>query len=118
MTIGSQIREAREKQGISLRGFAKRLKVSAPFLSDVERGNRYPSDEILEKFAKALDLDAVELRKLDPRPPVQGLRRLAEEDSRYAAVFRELVKQKVKPEEMESFLKQRAEESATGRRKR
>jgi transcriptional regulator with XRE-family HTH domain len=38
--LGQAIREAREKKGISLRELARRLDVSAPYISDVEHGRR------------------------------------------------------------------------------
>lgn len=37
---GRVMREEREKRGLSLREMARRLGVSAPFLSDMELGNR------------------------------------------------------------------------------
>lgn len=38
--LGRAIREAREKAGLTLRKLAERIGVSAPYLSDVERGRR------------------------------------------------------------------------------
>lgn len=38
--VGSQMRRRREAAGLSLRQLAKRLKLSAPFVSDMERGHR------------------------------------------------------------------------------
>lgn len=49
---GRLMREEREKRGISLREFAKRLGVSPPHLSDMENGNRrYSTAWVAEAFA-------------------------------------------------------------------
>lgn len=42
-TVGIELREWRLKRGEALRAMARRLGVSAAYLSDVERGNRNPS---------------------------------------------------------------------------
>ena len=41
--IGQTMRKYRTDAGVSLREMARRLKCSAPLLSDMERGNRYYS---------------------------------------------------------------------------
>lgn len=51
---GEFARECREKTGLSLRKLAKRMGVSAPFLSDLERGNRTWSDEQCRKWEAAM----------------------------------------------------------------
>ena len=38
--LGQRIRDARVRKGVSLRALARRVGVSAPYLSDMERGNR------------------------------------------------------------------------------
>ena len=37
---GSNLRARRQNLGVTLRGMAARLGISAPYLSDIERGNR------------------------------------------------------------------------------
>ncbi|HEV2435981.1 MAG TPA: helix-turn-helix transcriptional regulator, partial [Verrucomicrobiae bacterium] len=51
ITLGTKLRALRERAGISLRALAKDAKVSAPFLSDVELGRRFPKDETLMLIA-------------------------------------------------------------------
>lgn len=55
---GQFARECREKEGISLRKLAKRMGVSAPFLSDLERGNRQWSDATAKKWEGAMPYDS------------------------------------------------------------
>ena len=46
-TLGQRIRELREEKDFSLRELAKKSGVTAPFLSDIELGRRYPSEKVL-----------------------------------------------------------------------
>jgi anti-sigma regulatory factor (Ser/Thr protein kinase)/DNA-binding Xre family transcriptional regulator len=58
MEIGSKLKEIRRLKGMSLRGLAKRVDVSASFLSQVEQGKCQPSLETLSKIATALGVKA------------------------------------------------------------
>ena len=70
--IGSFIRELRRGAQISLRELADRAGVSNPYLSQIERGLRTPSAEILQQIARALRISAealyVRAGILDQRP--------------------------------------------------
>lgn len=52
--IGDFIRELRSNARISLRELAERAGVSNPYLSQIERGLRKPSAEVLQQLASAL----------------------------------------------------------------
>jgi transcriptional regulator with XRE-family HTH domain len=56
--LGDYIREQRNAAQISLRQLAKTAGVSNPYLSQIERGLRKPSAEILQQIAKALRISA------------------------------------------------------------
>jgi transcriptional regulator with XRE-family HTH domain len=56
--IGEYIRQQREHASISLRQLARLAGVSNPYLSQVERGLRKPSAEILQQIAKGLRISA------------------------------------------------------------
>ena len=56
--LGDYIREQRDQNDISLRQLAKLAGVSNPYLSQIERGLRKPSAEILQQIAKALRISA------------------------------------------------------------
>ena len=56
--LGDYIREQRSSAQISLRQLAKLAGVSNPYLSQIERGLRKPSAEILQQIAKALRISA------------------------------------------------------------
>src|SRR5207244_82763 len=56
--LGSFIRTQRVRERLSLRGLSRLAGVSIPYLSQVERGLRRPSAEILQAIAKALRISA------------------------------------------------------------
>jgi transcriptional regulator with XRE-family HTH domain len=70
-TLGEFIREQRVAAEVSLRQLAKNAGVSNPYLSQVERGLKRPSAEILGQIASALRISAetlyVRAGLLEPR---------------------------------------------------
>lgn len=63
--IGVRMRALREAMGLSLRGLAERSGVSAPMLSQVERGETSPTLFVAEKIAVGLELTLSQLLRLD-----------------------------------------------------
>jgi transcriptional regulator with XRE-family HTH domain len=59
--VGAFIREHRERANLSLRRLADRAGVSNPYLSQIERGIRRPSAEILKRLSRALEVSAESL---------------------------------------------------------
>ena len=59
--VGEYIREQRSAAQVSLRQLARLAGVSNPYLSQIERGLRKPSAEILQQIAKALRISAEQL---------------------------------------------------------
>lgn len=59
--VGTFIREHRERANLSLRRLADRAGVSNPYLSQIERGIRRPSAEILKRLSRALEVSAESL---------------------------------------------------------
>lgn len=56
--LGEFIRSQRETARLSLRRFSQIAGISNPYLSQIERGLRKPSAEVLQQIAKALHLSA------------------------------------------------------------
>jgi transcriptional regulator with XRE-family HTH domain len=77
-SIGEYIREQREQAKVSLRQLAQTAGVSNPYLSQIERGLRKPSAEILQQIAKGLRISAealyVQAGILEDRPTDSGVR--------------------------------------------
>ena len=77
-SIGEYIREQREQAKISMRQLAQSAGVSNPYLSQIERGLRKPSADILQQIAKGLLISAealyVQAGILEDRPADSGVR--------------------------------------------
>ncbi|MET0304746.1 MAG: XRE family transcriptional regulator [Solirubrobacterales bacterium] len=63
--IGPRVRALRDAMGLSLRDLAERSGVSAPMLSQVERGETSPTLAVAEKIAAGLELTLSQLLRLD-----------------------------------------------------
>jgi transcriptional regulator with XRE-family HTH domain len=70
--IGGYIRSQRQQAQVSLRQLARATGVSNPYLSQIERGLRKPSAEVLQQIARGLRISAealyVQAGILDERP--------------------------------------------------
>ena len=77
-SIGDYIREQREQAKISMRQLAQSAGVSNPYLSQIERGLRKPSADILQQIAKGLRISAealyVQAGILEDRQADSGVR--------------------------------------------
>jgi transcriptional regulator with XRE-family HTH domain len=65
LPIGPRVRSLREGMGLSLRDLAERSGVSAPMLSQVERGETSPTLSVAARIAAGLDLSLSQLLRLD-----------------------------------------------------
>jgi transcriptional regulator with XRE-family HTH domain len=57
-SLGEIIRRQRELSELSMRQFAQMVGISNPYLSQIERGLREPSDRVVEAIAKSLETSA------------------------------------------------------------
>ncbi len=60
-TLGDYLKEQRLASRLSLRQLADQVGVSNPYLSQIERGLRKPSAEVLQQLARALRVSAEQL---------------------------------------------------------
>ena len=71
--VGEFVRQQRENAQKSIRDLARSAGVSNPYLSQIERGIRRPSADILQQIARALEISAetlyVRAGILDGSPP-------------------------------------------------
>jgi transcriptional regulator with XRE-family HTH domain len=63
--FGSRVRALRDAMDLSLRDLAERSGVSAPMLSQVERGETSPTLSVAERIADGLELSLSQLLRLD-----------------------------------------------------
>jgi transcriptional regulator with XRE-family HTH domain len=64
-TLGQELRRLRKEAGITLRGLAATVEVSAAHLSDIEHNRRRPSDDLLRRIARALRKAGATFESLD-----------------------------------------------------
>lgn len=73
--LGARIRALREAMDLTLRDLAERSGVSAPMLSQVERGETSPTLQVAARIAHGLDLRLSQLLRLDEAGAVTIVRR-------------------------------------------
>src|ERR687885_2768520 len=72
--VGERIKSLREAMDLSLRDLAERTGVSAPMLSQVERGETSPTLAVAERIAAGLELSLSQLLRLDEGDGVSVVR--------------------------------------------
>jgi len=72
--VGTRVRALREAMDLSLRDLAERCGVSAPMLSQVERGETSPTLAVASRIAAGLDLRLSQLLRLDESGAVTVVR--------------------------------------------
>jgi transcriptional regulator with XRE-family HTH domain len=75
VAVGPRVRALREAGGMSLRDLAERSGVSAPMLSQVERGETSPTLQVAARIASGLQLRLSQLLRLDEAGSVTIVRR-------------------------------------------
>jgi transcriptional regulator with XRE-family HTH domain len=84
-SLGEFIRDQRRLARLSLRKLSDMAQISNPYLSQIERGLRKPSAEILQQLARALRISAetlyVQAGILDERPEVAGVEQAIQRDA-------------------------------------
>jgi len=75
LSVGPRVKVLREAMDLSLRDLAERSGVSAPMLSQVERGETSPTLQVAARIARGLDLRLSQLLRLDEDGMVTVVRR-------------------------------------------
>lgn len=92
-TFGERLRELRDGKDFSLRELAAKIDVSAAFLSDVELGRRFPSEDKLALLAKELGVDIEELRRHDFRDEAESIKKMMFASPAAGLAFRSVAQQ-------------------------
>ncbi len=92
-TLGQRIRELRQEHDLSLRDLGEKLgtagnPTSPAFLSDLENGRRFPSEEMLANLAQVLGTTVEDLRSYDQRPPSRDIQDLVDRNPQFGFAFR------------------------------
>jgi transcriptional regulator with XRE-family HTH domain len=104
ISLGEKIKSLRTQLGISLRELARRSDISAPHLSDIELGRRFPSEDALGRLAQELNVQPEELRNLDNRDSLNDLKRMMTSNPTWGVAFKKMAEESksgsLTPEEM------------------
>ena len=109
LDVGSFIRQQRERANISLRKLADKAGISNPYLSQIERGLRKPSAEILKSIARGLSIQAESLYQraglldegFDPPSVIEAIESDAQLNQRQKRVLLDIYRTYVQEEEEE-----------------
>ena len=66
--LSHNIKKRREKLGISQAKLAEKIDTSTNYIAQIEQQNKFPSVEMLERIAAALEFDSSELFSVGPFP--------------------------------------------------
>src|SRR5205823_2637773 len=99
-TLGGCLRELRERNKVSLRSLAARVRITAPYLSDIELNRRHPSERVLADLARALHASVDELRQHDPKSLLTEIQKRIDDDANYGLALRRLLSRCATAEEL------------------
>jgi len=66
--LASNIKKRRKELGISQAVLAEKVNTAAHYIAQIEQKNRFPTPEMLERIALALEIDSFELFSAGPYP--------------------------------------------------
>jgi transcriptional regulator with XRE-family HTH domain len=77
--LASNVRQCRKKLGLSQGGLAERADTATNYIGMIETGKKFPSIDMIEKLAAALQTDTLELFSIKPVPVDEALKNLRKE---------------------------------------
>ncbi|MDR1786556.1 MAG: helix-turn-helix domain-containing protein [Spirochaetaceae bacterium] len=78
--LASNLRENRKRLGLSQEKLAAKVNTAAAYVAKIETGRQFPSPEMLERLAAALEIDSPELFSKEPMQ-IASVRKLRKEIS-------------------------------------
>ncbi|MCI5541002.1 MAG: helix-turn-helix transcriptional regulator [Treponema berlinense] len=76
--LAYNIKKCRKTKGLTQEQLAEKAQTSTNYLGSIETGKKYPSPQMMDKLAKALDINPLELFKKES-PNIQSIKRSLEE---------------------------------------
>jgi len=76
--LSYNIKKNREKLGLSQAKLAERVDTSTNYIAQIEQQSRFPSSEMLERLAVALEIDSPELFSVVVPFPVEAIQKFKE----------------------------------------
>jgi transcriptional regulator with XRE-family HTH domain len=77
--LASNIRRHRKELGLSQSGLAEKADTATNYIGMIETGKKFPSLDMIEKLATALQTDTLELFSVKPVPVDEALKNLRKE---------------------------------------
>ncbi len=103
-TMGEVVREARLAADLSLRDLAKKLEISASYISDIENDRRVPSEKVMVQLARTLKLHFNDLMARAGRVGDQAERYLRHHPTA-GVLFRRISDKRLPEEELQKLLR-------------
>ena len=76
--LAYNIKKCRKTKGLTQEQLAEKAQTSTNYLGSIETGKKYPSPQMMDKLAKALDINPLELFKKES-PNIQSIKQSLEE---------------------------------------
>ena len=76
--LAYNIKKCRKTKGLTQEQLAEKAQTSTNYIGSIETGKKYPSPQMMDKLAKALDINPLELFKKES-PNIQSIKRSLEE---------------------------------------
>ena len=76
--LAYNIKKCRKTKGLTQEQLAEKAQTSTNYLGSIETGKKYPSPQMMDKLAKALDINPLELFNKES-PNIQSIKRSLEE---------------------------------------
>jgi transcriptional regulator with XRE-family HTH domain len=104
-TLGEVLRDARVSAELTLRDLAKKLDITASYISDIENDRRVPSEDVLERLAAELNLAFDDLMARAGRVGDQA-ERYMKQNPAAGILFRRISERRLPEEDLKKLLTQ------------
>ena len=104
-TIGNELRGLRKTKNLQVKDVAKDVGVSSTYISEIERNNKVPSNELIEKIATIYNIDEQQLFKGFKVFPDSMVYELTSEYGLYDMIFELSENERITREEKDAFYK-------------
>ena len=105
-TIGNELRGIRQNKNVQVKDVAKEIGVSSTYISEIERNNKVPSNELIEKMADTYHIDKQYLYKGFKIVPDHMIYELTSEFGLYDLFYELSESETISRKEKDDFYKQ------------
>ncbi|MGM9929649.1 MAG: helix-turn-helix domain-containing protein [Bacillus sp. (in: firmicutes)] len=102
-TIGNELRNMRKTKNLQVKDVAQDVGVSSTYISEIERNNKVPSNELIEKMAVVYSMEQKQLYKGFKVMPDNMLYELTSEHGLYDLLYELAENENITREEKDAF---------------